>query len=357
MSNSVRFFRGSDGAEIAFAESGEGPPVVLLPSWLTHLSYQGQSTAWRPWLDFLSSRYRLIRYDPRGCGLSDRNVADLSFEAWGADLHHLLDRLELEKVSLIGICQGGAVAISFAGDHSDRIEKLVLFGTYARGRNRRDSPAMEPEKARTMLDMLRLGWSDPDSAFMRAFATQFQPEGGLDHLDSWCELQRRATTAENAAALTRIMFDIDVSDAARRITAPTLVIHPERDAVAPIEEGRLLARLIPEARFLSLDTANHFPLPTEPAWLQTTAELAAFLPVQASPGPLTDLTPREAEVLGLLAQGLDNRSIGTALGISEKTVRNHVSIILDKLGVHSRAAAVAAARDAGIGARARTAGH
>lgn len=349
MTHPVKFFRGHDGAEIAYAETGDGPPVVLLPSWLTHLAYQGYSTAWRPWLDVLSSNYSLIRYDPRGCGLSDRNVTDLSFAAWVHDLDRLLDRLKLDKVSLIGICQGGAVAIAYAGDHSDRIERLVLYGAYARGRNRRDAPAMEPEKAKVMLDMLRLGWGDPDSSFMRAFATQFQPDGGRDHLDSWCELQRRATTPANAVELTRMMFDIDVSEAARRISVPTLVIHPERDAVAPIEEGRLLARLIPDARFLPIDSSNHFLLPTEPAWQQVTAALEEFLPGRSVPAALKDLSSRESEVLSLLAEGLDNHAIGRSLGISEKTVRNHVSAIYGKLGVGTRAAAVAAARDAGLG--------
>ncbi|HSF63939.1 MAG TPA: alpha/beta fold hydrolase [Paracoccaceae bacterium] len=323
---------------------------MLLPSWLTHLAYQERSTAWRPWLDVLSKGYRLIRYDPRGCGLSDRTVADLSFEAWVADLGLLLDRLELRRVSLVGICQGGAVAIAYAGAHPDRIDRLVLFGSYARGRNRRSAPPMEPDKARVMLEMLRLGWGDADSAFMRAFATQFQPDGGLDHLASWCDLQRRATSPANAVALTRIMFDIDVSDMARRIANPTLILHPERDAVAPIEEGRLLARLIPDARFLPLDSANHFPLPSEPAWAQVVAALADFLPTAPDPGTLPNLSAREREVLTLVAQGLDNHAIGAALGISEKTVRNHVTVLFDKLGVSTRAAAVATARDAGLGA-------
>lgn len=349
MAHPVTFFRGPDGAEIAFTVTGDGPPVVLLPSWLTHLTYQARSTAWRPWLDFLSCRYRLIRYDPRGCGLSDRNVADLSFDAWIADLGRLLDRLGLERVSLVGICQGGAVAIAYAGAHPDRIDRLVLHGTYARGRNRRDAPPMEPEKARVMLDMLRLGWGDADSAFMRAFATQFQPDGGMDHLASWCDLQRRATSPANAVELTRVMFDIDVTDMAKRITAPTLVVHPERDAVAPIEEGRRLAQLIPSAAFLPLDSANHFLMPAEPAWAQLTAAVEAFLPRTSDPATLRGLSPREREVLDLVARGHDNQTIGDALGISEKTVRNHVSMLFDKLGVTTRAAAVARARDAGLG--------
>jgi pimeloyl-ACP methyl ester carboxylesterase/DNA-binding CsgD family transcriptional regulator len=342
----VRFFRSFDGARIAYAVSGTGPPVVMMPSWLTHLEYQWRSVAWQPWLEALSSRYMLIRYDPRGCGLSDRNVQDLSFGSWVEDFSTLVENLKLDRFSLIGICQGGAVAIAYAGREPERVSHLVLYGTYARGRNKRFTIPLEPEKAKVMLEMLRLGWGQEDHAFMRSFATQFQPEGSIEHLRSWCELQNAATSAENAVELTRVMFDVDVTDEAARITCPTLVAHPDRDAVAPFEEGRRLAQLVPDARFLQLDSPNHFMLRDEPAWHAFVRELHAFLP---QTGPFAELTPRESEVLRLLARGMDNRQIGAQLEISEKTVRNHVSGIFAKLRVDTRARAVAAARDAGYG--------
>jgi pimeloyl-ACP methyl ester carboxylesterase/DNA-binding CsgD family transcriptional regulator len=346
----VRFCKSFDGAKIAYAISGSGPPVVMMPSWLTHLEYQWRSVAWQPWLEALSSRYTLVRYDPRGCGLSDRNVADLSFASWVRDFGVLVDTLGLNRFSLIGICQGGAVAISYAGSEPDRISHLVLYGTYARGRNRRSTIPLEPEKAKVMLEMLRLGWGQEDHAFMRSFATQFQPEGSIEHLRSWCELQNAATSAENAVELTRVMFDIDVQEQAARITCPTLVAHPDRDAVAPLEEGRLLAQLIPNAQFLQLSSPNHFMLPEEPAWKTLVEELQGFLPKPATDaGPFGELTMREKEVLHHLARGLDNHQIGAQLEISEKTVRNHVSGIFSKLGVETRARAVVAARDAGYG--------
>lgn len=346
----VRFAKSFDGAEIAYAVSGSGPPVVMLPSWLTHLEYQWRSVAWQPWLEALSPRYTLIRYDPRGCGLSDRNVDDLSFESWVRDLGAVVDAVGLDRFSLIGICQGGAVAIEYAGREPDRVSDLVLYGAYARGRNRRSTIPLEPEKAKVMLEMLELGWGQEDSAFMRAFATQFQPQGTLEHLRSWCELQSRATSAANAVKLTRIMFDLDIQEAASRIACPTLVAHPDRDAVAPLEEGRLLAQIIPGARFLQLDSPNHFMLREEPAWTTFVEELYSFLPKPAAEdGAFTDLTARERDVLHGVARGLDNHQIGTHLGISEKTVRNHVSGIFAKLGVRTRAHAIVAARDAGYG--------
>jgi pimeloyl-ACP methyl ester carboxylesterase/DNA-binding CsgD family transcriptional regulator len=347
----VRFCRSFDGAEIAYAVTGEGPPVVMLPNWLTHLEYQWRSVAWRPWLEALSTRYRLIRYDPRGCGLSDRNVEDLSFESWVRDLGALVDEIGLERFSLLGICQGGPIAIEFTARQPGRVSDLVLYGTYARGRFRRTTAPEEPQKAKVMLEMMELGWAQEDTAFMRAFATQFQPEGSIEHLRSWCELQRVATSATNAVQLSRVMFDVDVQESAARLRCPTLVAHPDRDAVVPLEEGRLLAKIIPEARFLQLNSPNHFLLPEEPAWGTLVEALHAFLPsTTARDGSFGELTERETEVLHLLARGLDNHQIAAHLEISEKTVRNHVSSIFAKLEVESRAQAVAIARDAGYGA-------
>jgi pimeloyl-ACP methyl ester carboxylesterase/DNA-binding CsgD family transcriptional regulator len=348
----VRFCRSFDGAEIAYAATGDGPPVVMLPNWLTHLEYQWRSLAWRPWLDALSTRYRLIRYDPRGCGLSDRDVRDLSFECWVRDFGAVVDAVGLDRFAMIGICQGGPIAIEFAARNPDRVSHLVLFGTYARGKSRRVSSPQEPQKAKVMLELMELGWAQEDHSFLRVFATQFQPGGSIEHLRSWCELQRAATSAANAVRLTRVMFDVDVREAAARIACPTLVAHAERDAAVPVEEGRLLAQVVPGARFLQLDSANHFLLPEEPAWAAFIQALHGFLPApEAEDGCFADLTGRERELLHFLARGLDNHQIAAHLDISEKTVRNHVSSIFAKLGVESRAQAVVIASDAGYGAR------
>lgn len=349
-SQEVRFCRSFDGSRIAYAVSGKGPPVVMLPSWLTHLEYQWRSVAWRPWLDALSSRYTLVRYDPRGCGLSDRDVDDLSFDSWVRDADAVVNAARLDRFSLMGICQGGAVAIAYAGSKPERVSNLVLYGTYARGRDRRGNIPLEPEKAKVMKEMMELGWGQDDHAFMRAFATQFQPDGGIDHLDSWCELQRQATSPSNAIRLTTIMFDIDITDAAARIACPTLVAHPQYDAVVPLEEARLLAQTIPDARFMQMNSRNHFMRPDEPEWHSFLAALYEFLPKSSDPGGAFDeLTEREREVLDLLARGVSNGRIAGNLGIAEKTVRNHVSNIFSKMGVESRAEAVVAARDAGYG--------
>jgi pimeloyl-ACP methyl ester carboxylesterase/DNA-binding CsgD family transcriptional regulator len=346
----VRFCKSFDGTRLAYSVAGDGPPVLLLPSWLTHLDYQWRSVAWRPWLEVLSDRYRLVRYDPRGCGLSDRDISNLSFESWVKDVDSILDAVKLDRVSLIGICQGGAIALQYAGQRPERVERLVLYGTYARGRDRRGNNPLEPGKAKVMLEMLELGWADEDSAFMRSFATQFQPDGTIEHLRSWCELQRQATTAKNAVALTRIMFDLDVRADATRINCPTLVLHATDDAVVPLDEARLLAQLIPNAELMTVQSRNHFMLEKEQAWAQLVDALVAFLPdPHGAAGAFAGLSNREKQVLQGVAEGLDNEEIGQSLEISEKTVRNHVSRIMSKLGVASRAKAIVQAIRAGFG--------
>lgn len=346
----VRFFESHDGARIAYAAAGDGPPVILLPSWLTHLEFQRRSVAWQPFLSALTRRYRLIRYDPRGCGLSDRSISGLRLDTWVQDLDALVNHLRLRDFSLIGVCQGGAVAIEFTARHPGLVSNLVLYGTYARGRDKRSDIPLEPEKAKVMLDMMRIGWGDEDHAFATAFAKQFQPEGTADHLRSWCELQRRAATPEAAVEMTRLMFAIDIRNALAVIGCPTLVAHANRDAVVPLEEGHLLARSIPRARFLELDSPNHFMRADEPAWSEFVDALYAFLPAPAhQSGEWADLTAREREILDLVARGLDNQEISRALTISDKTVRNHVSHIMGVLRMKNRPQLIVAAREAGYG--------
>lgn len=346
----VRFFESHDGAKIAYAVAGSGPPVILLPSWLTHLDFQRRSIAWQPFLSALNERYRVIRYDPRGCGLSDRDVRDLRFDTWVRDLDALISHLGLRSFSLIGVCQGGAIGIEYAARAPGRVSNLVLYGTYARGRDKRGNVPLEPEKAKVMLDMIRIGWGNEDHAFATAFAQQFQPDGAEGHLRSWCELQRHAASPKTAAEMTRIMFDIDVTSALAIIGCPTLVAHANRDAVVPLAEGRMLAQKIPGASFLELDSRNHFMRPDEPAWAQFVEALYAFLPLPPrESGPWASLTERERDVLDLVARGLDNGQISESLNIKDKTARNHVSQILAKTEMNNRSQLIVLARQAGFG--------
>jgi pimeloyl-ACP methyl ester carboxylesterase/DNA-binding CsgD family transcriptional regulator len=347
----IRFCTAPDGAKLAYATSGEGAPLVMSATWLTHLEHQWRSLAWRPWLEELSGRYRVLRHDSRGCGLSDRTLGEITFETWVRDLETVTDAAGLDRFALVGTCWGGPVAMEYARRHPERVSHLVLYGTYARGRLKRNDSPGEAERARVLLELTRLGWGREHHEFVQVWAAAFQPGGTLEHLRSWCEQQQQATSADNAVRLLQISMDLDVSETARHIKNPTLVLHVERDRMVPIEEGRLLASLIPGSRFVQLDSENHMPLAGEPAWVRLLDEMRAFLGAGKSSRalPLSDLTERELDVLECIARGLDNSEIAAALGLSEKTVRNHVTRVFDKIGVAHRYQAIVLARDAGLG--------
>jgi pimeloyl-ACP methyl ester carboxylesterase/DNA-binding CsgD family transcriptional regulator len=355
MHQQVRFCKSFDGVRIAYAIVGHGPPLVMSASWLTHLEHQWRCLAWKPWLEHLSRRYTLIRYDSRGCGLSDREVRDLSFDIWVRDFEAVIDAAGFSQVSLLGTCQGGPIAIEYAARHPRRVEKLLLYGSYARGLARRTEIANQADKAKVLLDMLRLGWGDESHAYLQLWASLFQPGGGIEHLRSWSDLQRLSTSAETAARLLDTTFNVDVQASAARVKCPTLLIAPERDSMVPFDEGRRLADLIPGAQFVSLDTNNHMPLPDEPAWTRLVTEMDAFLLGTSASSESQDverfsgLTERERDVLEAIARGHDNTEIAAGLHLSEKTVRNHITRVFDKIGVRHRYEAIVIARDAGFG--------
>jgi len=356
MNQDIRFCTATDGVRLGYAISGAGPPLVMSATWLTHLEHQWHSLAWRPWLEAFSRDHTLLRYDSRGCGLSDRDTGDLSFESWIRDFECIVEAASFQRFSLLATCQGGPIAIEYAAKYPERVSHLILYGTYARGRLRWTDQPKEVEKARVLLDLTQLGWAKENHAFLQVWASHFQPGGTLDHLRSWCDQQRAATSAETAVRLLRIGWNVDVRQAARRIKCPVLIVHPERDAVVPIEEGRLLASLIPDCRFVQLDSENHMPLAEEPAWPRLLGEMRRFLgeptAAPAAEGKvlsLGKLTPRERTVLEGIAEGLDNSEIAATLGLSEKTVRNHITRVFDKICVEHRYQAIVRAREAGLG--------
>ena len=359
MNQDIRFCTSADGVKLAYATSGEGPPLVMSATWLSHLEHQWQSLAWQPWLDAFSRDHKLLRYDSRGCGLSDRDAHDLAFETWVRDFECVIDAASFRRFDLLATCWGGPVAIEYAARHPERVRRLILYGTYARGRFRRNDRPKEIEKARVLVDLTRLGWGKENHGFVQLWASQYQPGGTLEHSRSWCDQQCAATSAEIAARLLEIGWHTDVTDAARKIRCPVLMVHAERDVVVPIDEGRLLASLIPDCRFVPIDSENHMPLAEEPAWPRLLDEMRTFLaePDTAAIGrhglPLDELTPRERAVLEGIAEGLDNSEIAASLGLSEKTVRNHITRVFDKIGVEHRYEAIVRARDAGLGMNSR----
>jgi pimeloyl-ACP methyl ester carboxylesterase/DNA-binding CsgD family transcriptional regulator len=356
MKQNIRFCTTPDGVQLAYAVTGEGPPLVMSATWLTHLEHQWRSLAWRPWLDAFTRDYKMLRHDSRGCGLSNREVENLSFETWVHDLECVIEAAAFRRFSIVGTCWGGPIAIEYATRHPEQVTHLVLYGTYARGTQRRGNSLKDGERARVMRDLTRLGWAQEDHAFLQLWASRFQPGGTMDHRRSWCEQMRAATSPETAVQLFQIAGNTDVREAARKIKCPVLIVHPERDVNVPIEEGRLLASLIPDCRFVQLDSDNHMLLADEPAWEKLVDEVRSFLapPEDLPTGscsalPLDTLTPRERAILEGIAEGLDNAEIAASLQLAEKTVRNHVTRVFDKICVKHRYQAIVLAREAGLG--------
>jgi pimeloyl-ACP methyl ester carboxylesterase/DNA-binding winged helix-turn-helix (wHTH) protein len=273
----IRFCTASDGVRIAYATSGAGPPLVKPANWLTHLEYDWESPVWRHWLRELSRDRTLVRYDERGSGLSDRDVDDLSFEAWVRDLETVVDAAGLERFPLLGLSQGCAVAIAYAARHPERVSGLVLYGGYAQGAITRARTPQEIEEATMLMHQMPLGWGRDNPAFRLFFAARFVPEGSPDQMRWFSELQRVTTTPEIAVRLRSTAAEIDVTDLAPHVRAPTLVLHATGDAAVPFDQGRLLAALVPGARFISLESRNHILLEGEPAWARFTEEVRRFL--------------------------------------------------------------------------------
>lgn len=234
--------------------------LLKTANWLNHLEYDWVSPLWAPTFRRLAASFRLIRYDGRGNGLSDREVADISFSGFESDLDAVTASIDLPRFSLLGISQGAATAIAYAVRHPGRVERLILYGGYAQGRNRRGSPE-EAAASQAFLTILRQGWGDEHSAFMRAFSSIYLPSGSSEQIGWIAELQRRTTTADAAARIRGACDDIDVTALLAKVKAPTLVLHARRDNVVPLDQGRLIASRIPNARFVSLESENHVPLP------------------------------------------------------------------------------------------------
>jgi len=344
----IKFCKSRDGARIAMAALGRGPPLLRTAHWLSHAEHDARSPVWTHWLDELSRDHTFIRYDQRGCGLSDLSASS-SFEAWLDDLDAVVKAQGLKQFPLFGMSQGGALAIAYAARHPEKVSHLVLFGAYARGALCRDITQQQREEAETLVKLIRLGWGRDNPAFRQVFTSQFIPDGTREQHQWFNDLERTTTSPENAAAIVEMLYQIDVTAEAERIRVPTLMLHARNDARVPFEEGRHLATLIPSARFVPLESRNHVLLADEPAWSQFLQEFRAFVGNASSSLCQSGLTTSEHEVLALIARGLDNGGIADALAKGEKTVRNQVSSIFAKLGVRTRAQAITLARDAGIG--------
>lgn len=273
----IRFCVSSDNVRLAYSRVGSGFPFVKVANCFNHLNFEWESPIWGHWVRDLASGHSLVRYDGRGNGLSDWDVADVSFEAWIRDLETVVDAAGLDKFVLFGHSQGGAIAIAYAVRHPERVSHLVLCGAYSRGAYHRDRPdAVEVRRA--LETLVQLNWGKTNPSFFQVVTDMYIPEHASPADQCWFrDLQQISVSTDNLVKYMRACDDINVRPLLPLISMPTIVFHSERDRVAPPQEGKILAAEIPGARFVPMASANHVLLAEEPAWELFREELATFL--------------------------------------------------------------------------------
>jgi pimeloyl-ACP methyl ester carboxylesterase len=347
----IRFTHVSSGARIAWSRSGRvdaGAPVLVRAAhWMTHVEYDAVSPIFRPWLERLGRELRLVCYDERGCGLSGPDETPLGLATSLEELAAVADAIGESRVALLGISGGAATAVAYAAQYPQRVSHLVLLGAYTHGLLQRSPSAEGLAYFEAIATLMQHGWGQPGSAVQQFFSASLIPDATVEQREAMNEQQRRSCDGRRAAALFRARSQLDARPLLARVQCPTLVMHSEGDATVKVELGRDLAAAIPGARFEALHSRNHLPLHGEPAFERFCVALTDFVHQRPAATDQT-FTARERELMALVARGLDNLQIGAHLGLADKTVRNQLSRLYQRLGVDGRSHAVVRARELGF---------
>jgi pimeloyl-ACP methyl ester carboxylesterase/DNA-binding winged helix-turn-helix (wHTH) protein len=271
----VRYFTASDGARLAYTVGGEGPPLIRAVDWINHLDFEWKNPFLRRWFSEIMRHNTFLRYDQRGSGMSDWNITDFSFDRTMQDFEELIEEAGFKQFSIMGTCQGGAVAAAYAARHPERVSKLILVGAFASGWPSQGSMAVEQFNA--MLTLIRLGWGRDNPAFRQLWTSLFRPDASQSEMDWMNELQRITASPENAVRMLSEFPKINIVDQLPKVCCPTLVIHSRDDAVVPVQEGRLIASRIRGSRFVELASPSHQVDPGKPAWKDFVEEFSGFL--------------------------------------------------------------------------------
>lgn len=347
----VRFAHVASGARIAWARSGcvraDAPVLVRSAHWMTHIEHDAVSPIFQPWLERLGRELRLLRYDERGCGLSGPDATPLDLDTAVEELEVVIDASAAPRVALLGMSGGAPPALAYAARHPQRVSHLVLLGASSSGLLRRSPSPEALSYFEAIAKLVRHGWGHAHASVQQFFSATLVPDATPAQRAAMNEQQRRCCDGERAEAILRSRNLLDVRHLTSQVSCPTLVLHCEHDATVKIELGRELAAAIPGARFETLASRNHLPLPGEPAFERFCEVVTDF--VRQRPGPdASAFSPRERELLTLVAQGLDNLQIAAHLGLADKTVRNQLSRLYARLGVEGRSHAVVRARELGF---------
>jgi pimeloyl-ACP methyl ester carboxylesterase len=293
MDQQIQYCMTADGVRLAFSVTGKGSPIVRPSHWLTHLEYDLKSPVWRHLVLGLSQRHALVRFDARGEGMSQRDVADISFERWVNDLETVVDRLALEKFTLFGVSQSASVAIAYAARHPERLSHLILYGGFARGFLHQGNPEKQKQLLELNRIMVREGWGSDHDTYRQWFTSQFIPGGTAEQSRWFNELERMSATPEMAEKHLVASAGINVVDLLQKISVPTLVLHCRDDLRVPFSYGEEIAAGIPGAKFVPLEGKNHLFLADEPANRGFFDAVAAFLGDPPIKGPLPETKTRK----------------------------------------------------------------
>ncbi|WP_292497021.1 alpha/beta hydrolase [Mesorhizobium sp.] len=272
----VQFCRARDGTRLAYASTGSGPAIMRAAHWMSHLTFDWDSPIWRHWMRELSRHNRLVRYDERCNGLSQRHVVDISFETMLSDLECVVEATGLDRFTLLGLSQSCAVSIAYAIRHPEKVSGMILYGGYVKGwRARGDAGEIATREAAATL--MRESWGKPNPMFRQAFCSMFIPGATHEHFAWMDDLMLRTVLPDDAWRLQSAFSVIDVSDLLEKVRVPTLVLHARDDNVAPVESGRTMAAGISGARFIELESQNHILLEGEPAFEEFIDHVRAFI--------------------------------------------------------------------------------
>jgi pimeloyl-ACP methyl ester carboxylesterase/DNA-binding winged helix-turn-helix (wHTH) protein len=292
----IRFATTADGVRIAYAVSGQGPVLVRAAHWMTHLEWDWQSAVYGPWIKGFSQRYMHVRYDARGCGLSDRCTPPTCLDDDVRDLEAVVDAAGLNRFALLGRSQGGAISARYAARHPERVSHMIMLGGFVRGARKRGALSDSQKNSQAFWQLIKDGWGQDNAAFRQLMTSRMFPGANPEQMQAFNQLQRVACTPQGAAHVGSVNGEYDASGDLCKVRCPALVLHSPDDAAVPFEEGRMIASMIEGARLMSFTSVNHTPLPTEPAFDMVNRLIDEFLlrPAGAHDSSVRDAATRPA---------------------------------------------------------------
>lgn len=269
----IRYTRNAEGKSLAYALTGQGPPVVRSGYGYTDLEAEWALPAERTVFDAISERATLLRFDPIGTGQSDLDLTEIDYAAEADDLIRCADAAGFDRFALYSESGGVHTALHAAAAYPDRISRLAIAGGYVEGRMLRREDA-EPDPIR---GLIQEAWSSSSESFAIGYLAAYFPDGPLEAIQRIANLMISACPQENILLRRDAINWISTADLLPRVRCPTLVLHSKDDRIHPLSEGRKLASGIPDASLVVLDTANHVPQPGNVAFDTFLTTITDFL--------------------------------------------------------------------------------